>query len=72
MFNMEKFIIGVIILLIGITIWSAWHERTHCIKWHYEKQYEPPMYLNPGQDGGISMPLSNGKWVDVKICDEYE
>jgi len=69
--NLGKIIIGVIAFVIILTIYSAWYEQTHCIKWRVEKQFEPPMYMQPGKDGGIAIPLSNGKWKDVKVCDEF-
>lgn len=46
------------------------YEKEHpCIKSHIEKQYDPPTYMVP-QGTNIAMPMGNGKWVDVKVCDQ--
>lgn len=69
--NIFKIIIFFIVLIIALTIWQEYYTQKHCSKWEFEKQYQPPVYTQPGKDGGISIPLSNGKWVDVKVCREF-
>lgn len=70
--HVEKIIIVGIVGFLVLYVWAYMYRENNCVKWRYEKQFQPPMYMQPGKDGGISYPLSNGRWIDVKICDEFK
>jgi hypothetical protein len=65
-------LVTVLILVVLLAFYGAVYEQNNCIRWETEKQFQAPMYMQPGKDGGVSIPLSNGKWVDVKVCKELK
>lgn len=67
----EWFVAIGLLLVISVFGWVSYTGISHpCTKYKTEQQWKAPMYLQPGIDGGISMPISNGKWVDVQVCIE--
>jgi hypothetical protein len=60
----------IFLLLLGFGFIAIKFEQEHpCIKSHVETQTELPMYLQPGKDGGVAIPLGNIRQVQVTVCD---
>lgn len=70
---MEKIVVigvaAIVVLIIGAVIYSAITYK--CVKSHWEKQYQAPAYWAP-KDGGVSVPISNGRWVNAEVCEQWD
>jgi len=62
------FMVGILMLLIGIVFYAAWYESVNCLSGHQEARYHPPTYMMVGK---ILMPVGGGTWDDF-VCDKWK